>query len=66
MPENQNPFKKLGTEKEVPAGLKEKVMRDVNYIRFFSDIADLFSMKYLATVQTLFKTDVGKEDSQTK
>lgn len=64
MPDSQNPFKRMETSHEVPKELKEKIMRDVNYIRFFTDIADLFSMKYAETVQTLFKTDTGKDSAK--
>ncbi len=64
MTDNQNPFKRIEPNEEVPAALKEKIMRDVNYIRFFTDLADLFSMKYAETVQTLFKTDTGREGGE--
>lgn len=61
MTENINPFKRLRQEKEVPADLREKLMRDIGYIRIFSDIAELFSLKYFETVQALFKTEAGRE-----
>ena len=64
MTEVTNPFKMLAPNEEAPKALKEKVIRNVNYIQFISDVADLFSVKYVETVQTLFKTEVGKEDSE--
>lgn len=64
MTEMQNPFKRIGLNQEVPKELKEKLMRDVNYIRFFTDIADLFSIKYAETVENLFKTETGKDSGR--
>ncbi len=61
MTENMNPFKRLRQENEVPADLREKLMRDIGYIRIFSDIAELFSLKYFETVQALFKTETGRD-----
>lgn len=61
MTEKLNPFKRLRQENEVPADVREKLMRDISYIRVFSDIAELFSLKYFETVQTLFKTETGRE-----
>jgi len=61
MAEKLNPFKRLRQENEVPADLREKLMRDIGYIRVFTDIAELFSLKYFETVQTLFKTETGRE-----
>lgn len=58
-----NPFKQLASSREVPGRLKNTVMRDIGYIRFFAEIADLFSLKYAATVQNIFLTDTGKKES---
>jgi hypothetical protein len=65
MEDQQNPFKQIESEKEVPEGLKEKVMRDVNYLRFFTDMAELFSVKYVETLTSLFKTEAGQEQAET-
>lgn len=59
---HNNPFKQLEPAQEVPGRLKNSVMRDINYLRFFADIADLFSLKYAATIQNIFITDTGKKD----
>lgn len=59
-----NPFKDMESNEDAPKQLKEKVMRDVNYLKFITDVADLFSFKYVETVQTLFTTDVGKEEGK--
>ncbi|MFN4315286.1 MAG: hypothetical protein ACK4E0_13380 [Chitinophagaceae bacterium] len=58
-----NPFKQLSSQRDVPGRLKNSVMRDIGYIRFFAEIADLFSLKYAATVQNIFLTDAGKKES---
>lgn len=64
MTKETNPFKDMESNEDAPKQLKEKVMRDVNYLKFFVDVADLFSFKYAETVQTLFQTEVGKEEGQ--
>jgi len=57
-----NPFKQLEPVQEVPRRLKNSVMRDIGYLRFFADVADLFSLKYAATIQNIFITDTGKKE----
>ncbi len=64
MTEETNPFKDMESNEDAPKHLKEKVMRDVNYLKFMTDVADLFSFKYAETVQTLFQTEVGKEEGK--
>lgn len=64
MTETNNPFKMLESNEEAPKELKEKVIRNVNNIQLVSDAAELLSVKYVETVQTLFETDVAKEDTE--
>lgn len=59
---NNNPFKEIEPAHEVPVRLRNSVMRDISYLRFFADIADLFSLKYAATIQNIFITDTGKNE----
>ena len=64
MTDTNNPFKMISPNEEVPKQLKEKVIRDVNYIQCISDGTELFSMKDVENVQTLFKTEAGKEEKK--
>lgn len=64
--QNNNPFKEIEPAQEVPVRLRNSVMRDINYLRFFADIADLFSLKYAATIQNIFITDTGKSEGMKK
>ncbi|MCI2228907.1 hypothetical protein MC378_06985 [Polaribacter sp. MSW13] len=45
-----NPFKKILHHYEVPEGLKEKVLNDINMIKQTMDIADLFMVQFPNTV----------------
>lgn len=64
MTDTNNPFKMISPNEEVPKQLKEKVIRDVNYIQCISDSTELFSVKDVENVQTLFKTEAGKEEKK--
>ncbi len=63
MTEETNPFKDMESNEDAPKQLKEKVIRDVNYLKFITDIGDLFSFKYVETVQAMFQTETGKEEA---
>lgn len=52
-----NPFKKYHPEHEVPAEIKDKVMKDITLLQLFGDIADLFSGKMGKTAIELLKRD---------
>lgn len=63
---SNNPFKQMEPNRDLPGRLKDRVMRDVNYLKFFADVAELFSIKYAATIQNVFLTDVGKRESSSE
>lgn len=50
-----NPFKKINQPlQEVPAGLKEKVMKEIAAIKLTADMATLFTSNYKSTFGSLF------------
>jgi hypothetical protein len=57
MMKNENPFKKLGLPlQEVPKELKQKVMDDINTVKFIIEVTSLFSSNYAETIEGMFKT----------
>lgn len=63
--ENENPFKKIGLPpQEVPKELKQKVMDDVNTLKFILEVTSLFSSNYAATIESMFKTKNNNNDSK--
>ena len=52
----QNPFKELETHKEVPEEIKEKVMDNVETLKLFMEMGDLFSLKFGSIFESLLKT----------
>ena len=52
----QNPFKELETQKEVPEEIKEKVMENIETLKLFMEVGDLFSLKFSAIFESLLKT----------
>ena len=61
----ENPFKKILHNEEVPKLLKEKVMNDISFIKFSIDVADLFVVKYPATVGSILSMN-DKKDKRKK
>jgi hypothetical protein len=49
----ENPFKKILHNEEVPKLLKDKVMNDISFIKLSIDVADLFVIKYPATIASV-------------
>ncbi len=64
MTDINNPFKMIEPNEEAPKQLKETVIRNVNYIQSISNVEELVSVEYVETVQTLFKTEAGKEEKK--
>lgn len=63
--ENENPFKKIGIpSQEVPKELREKVMDDVNTLKFILEVTSLFSSNYASTIESMFKTKNNNNDSK--
>jgi len=61
-----NSFKKIEEVKEVPGELKGRVMSSIFIGKFIADVADLFTVKYMETIASLFKTNLDhKPDSET-
>ncbi|SDZ94519.1 hypothetical protein SAMN05443667_101385 [Flavobacterium gillisiae] len=64
--ENENPFKKIGLPpQEVPKELKQKVMDDVNAVKFIMEVTSLFSSNYASTVESMFKTKNKNNNNDT-
>jgi hypothetical protein len=62
--ENENPFKKIGLPpQDVPVDLKQKVMDDVNTVKFIMEVTSLFSSNYAATIESMFKTKEGNSNN---
>ncbi len=55
--QEKNPFKKLHSDQEVPAEIKEKLMKEISLLRLFGEITDLFSGKMGKTAMELLKRD---------
>lgn len=53
----ENPFKEILHNEIVPKVLKEKVINDISLIKLSIDIADLFVVKYPATIQDFLDTE---------
>ncbi len=53
--QENNPFKKMETTKEVPGDVKAKVMKNLSVLKLFGDITDLFSGKMGKTALELLK-----------
>lgn len=53
--QENNPFKKMETTKEVPGDVKAKVMKNLSVLQLFGDITDLFSGKMGKTALELLK-----------
>ncbi len=52
----KNPFKQLGYPPlDPPKELKKKVLNDISAIKLVMDITDLFSNKYMDTVESFLK-----------
>lgn len=57
----KNSFKQIGQPpKDVPKGLKKKVLDDLSTIKLVMDMTDLFSNKYMDTVESFLKIDNTK------
>lgn len=53
----ENPFQKIGEPlKEVPEGLKKKVMEDISAFKLFSDVVGLFSNNYTKAAESFLKS----------
>jgi len=52
----ENPFKELETNKEVPKELKEKVMHDISSVKMLMELGDLFSTKLGGVLGSFFKS----------
>ncbi|WP_339918773.1 hypothetical protein [uncultured Flavobacterium sp.] len=64
--ENENPFKKIGLPpQEVPKELKQKVMDDVNAVKFIMEVTSLFSSNYASTIESMFKTKNKNNNNDT-
>ena len=51
-----NPFEYINTPlKEVPAELKERVMKDVAYAKLIMDLASLFSLNVSSVIERTIK-----------
>lgn len=53
----ENPFKEILHNEIVPKVLKEKVINDISLIKLSIDIADLFAVKYPATIKQFLDTE---------
>lgn len=58
-----NPFKKILHHYEVPDVLKQKVLNDINMIKFTIDVADLFLVKYPNTIGDILGANDKKKDN---
>ena len=57
----KNPFKLIGhPPKDAPKEVKKKVMNELATIKLVMDITDLFSNKYVDTVESFLKTENSK------
>lgn len=55
--EENNPFKALQRDlKDVPPGMRKKVMADVARAKLIMDMAGLFTSNYADLIGSLFKT----------
>ncbi|MDC6366009.1 MULTISPECIES: hypothetical protein [Flavobacteriaceae] len=53
----RNPFRELeATLKEVPPGMKKKVMNDIAAAKLIMDMASLFSLNVGSALRRLFRT----------
>lgn len=43
-------------EKAVPPELKSRVMNSIYISKFLADLTELFTVKYISTIEALFKT----------
>lgn len=62
----ENPFKEILHNEIVPEVLKEKVINDISFIKLSIDLADLFAVKYPATIKNLIDPDkksINKNDN---
>ena len=50
----KNPFKEILTKKEVSSSLKSKILDDIGMINFTYHFADLFLMKFPATISDIY------------
>ena len=56
--EKNNPFKELeASMKDVPEGMKNKVMNDIAMAKLAMDMATLFACNYKDTINDMLKTD---------
>jgi len=53
----ENPFKEILHNENVPKVLKEKVINDISLIKLSIDLADLFAVKYPATIKDFLDTE---------
>lgn len=63
----ENPFKEILHNETVPEVLKEKVINDISLIKLSIDLADLFAVKYPATIVKLLDTEnnpINKKDDE--
>ena len=52
----ENSFKKIGyPPKQPPKKLKKKILEDLSAIKLLIDMTDLFSNKYMDTVESFLK-----------
>lgn len=52
----ENPFKKIETNKDVPPEIKQTVMKNIALVRLLMDFGDLFSTKFSSVIESLFTT----------
>lgn len=62
----ENPFKEILHNEIVPKVLKEKVINDISLIKLSIDIADLFAVKYPATIRQFLDTEkpINKQNNE--
>lgn len=57
----KNPFKEIGyPPKDAPKELKKKVLNQLATIKLVMEMTDLFSNKYVDTIESFLKTDNRK------
>lgn len=52
-----NPFKEIETHQEIPAGIKEKVMKDIDTYKLLADFGELFTSTYASVIKDFWKED---------
>ncbi|MDA3905264.1 MAG: hypothetical protein PF484_04230 [Bacteroidales bacterium] len=62
MKELKNPFKEMGIEKEPPADLKNKVMRQIKLSQLFADTIELFTLNYGKSLKDSISNEQNSEE----